>query len=68
MNSETLVNALERRGKKPTVVTGAPEGMDAVILSKLSRQDRDVIFVARDDVSMSAWRRPCGFSIPNCLS
>jgi len=65
MNSEILLKALERPGKSPTVVAGAPEGMDAVILSRLARQGGDIIFVARDDVSMSRMAAALQFFDPD---
>ena len=52
---DTLTDTIKRLGKEGdrTLVGGAPEGFDALLIAALAKAGRAVLVVARDDVSMA---------------
>ncbi|MBF0248099.1 MAG: hypothetical protein HQL36_08515, partial [Alphaproteobacteria bacterium] len=64
-----MSNTLKAVGKsliqgQRTMLSGVPGGMDARILSELARDGRDVLFVARDDVSAARMDEALAFFEP----
>ncbi len=63
---DTLTDTIKRLGRENvrTLVGGAPEGFDALLIAALAETGRDVVVVARDDVSMARKSEALAFFAP----
>ena len=68
---DTLTDTIKRLGSENvrTLVGGAPEGFDALLIASLAEAGRDVMVVARDDVCMARKAEALAFFAPalRCL-
>lgn len=63
------IPTLRLAGPGRTTIAGAPEGFDALVVAELSREGRDLLFVARDDARLAHMAEAIGFFAPDidCL-
>ena len=68
---DTLTDTIKRLGQDNvrTLLGGAPEGFDTLLIAALAERGRDVVVVARDDVSMARKAEALAFFAPEvgCL-
>ena len=64
---DTLKDTVERLGAEAghTLIGGAPEGVDALLIAEMAGQGSDVLAVARDDVGMARTSEALSFFAPD---
>ena len=64
---DTLKDTIERLGAEAghTLIGGAPEGVDALLIAEMAGQGSDVLAVARDDVGMARTSEALAFFAPD---